>query len=184
MLTDLEVANLALNRLGCGRISSLAEQSKAGRVMNDLVQITRYNLLESHIWDFATKRAAVSNNGNTPAFEFEYEFDRPLDMLRIVSEYNEEKYYVEGDTILANVETLYLRYVFKLEDHQVFSPTFDKAFYLHLAAEASYSLTNDKALKQQLVEEAEFYVERAMSYNSSGSSPRDYEFDIFTDSRL
>lgn len=184
MLTDLQVANLALNRLGCGRISSLADQSKQARIMNDLVQITRYQLLESHPWDFAIKRAAVTNNGNTPAFEFTYEFDKPLDMLRVLSEYEEEDYFVEGDTILADAETLYLRYIFKLEDHQLFSPTFDKAFYLHLAAEASYSLTNDKALKQQLIEEAELYVERSMSYNSQGSTPKDYQFDAFLDPRL
>lgn len=152
--------------------------------MDSLVESVRYQLLESHPWDFALKRATIANNGNTPAFEFEYEFDKPLDMLRITSEYNEEDYFVEGDTILANAETLYLRYIYKEEDPEKFSPTFDKAYYLFLAAEASYSLTNDKALKQQLIEEAELYVERSMSYNSQGSTPKNYEFDAFLDPRL
>ncbi len=76
MLTDLEIANSAIGRLGCERIASLSDNNKRARLANDYLESSRRTTLEMAAWDFAIKRATLTSTG-TPAFEFTDEFDLP-----------------------------------------------------------------------------------------------------------
>jgi len=184
MLTELQIANNALHLLGSERISSLSYNNKRAKVLNDLLPAVRQEVLESYPWDFALIREKITENGNTPAFEWTYEFDLPADFLSIHQEYNDEEYKEESDKILANAATLSIIYIKNITDHSLFSATFDKALYTRLAAEASYTITQDKSLKAGLLEESEFFKDRSQSYNAKRSTPEDYDFDYFNDSRL
>jgi len=115
MLTDLEIVNNALGRLGVERIASLSDNNKRAKLANDFLESTRKYTLEMTPWDFALKRVELSSSG-TPAFEFTHEFDLPADHLKIVSEYNEEEYFVEGDKILANTDTLLIKYIYEIDE--------------------------------------------------------------------
>ncbi len=183
MLTDLQIANNALGRLGCERISSLEDNSKRARLVNDFLESSRKVTLEMGPWDFATTRVQLSSIG-TPAFEFTHQFEVPDDHIFIIKEYNDEEYKVEGELIFANTDTLLLVYVYEIDEDVKRSPNFDKAWYLNLAAEMAYSLTQNNSLKDSLMAEAELLAPRAMSYNAKGSTPTEYTIDTFLTQRL
>ena len=91
---------------------------------------------------------------------------------------------MEGNKILADTETLKIKYVYEIDEDVKRSPNFDKAWYLVLASEMAYSLTQNGALQGTLFGEAELIAGRASSLNAQGSSPIDYTFDTFTNARL
>lgn len=183
MLTDLEIVNNALGRLGVERISSLTDDSKRAKLANDFLNISRRATLEFTPWDFALKRATLTATG-VPAFEYSYSFDAPADLVKIVSEFNKNEYHVEGGKILADTNTLNIKYIYEIDEDVKRTPTFDKAWYLVLASEMAYSLTQNTKLATDLLSEAEFVAGRASSLNASGSTPISYEIDDFLNSRL
>lgn len=182
-MTDLEIANLALDHLGCQSISSLADDNNRAKLATRLLQIARDYTLEMNSWDFATKRVTLTANGNTPAFEWTQEFDEPTDLIRIISEYNEAEYKRENGKILSDASTLKLKYTYRIDEDVPRTATFDIAWSYILAHFMCYSLTQNNALKAQLLAEATEKVNLSMSLNAMGSSPDNYEFDTFTDSR-
>lgn len=183
MLTELEIVNSALGRLGCERIASLEDNNKRAKLANDFLLNSRNEALELAAWDFALIRESLSSSG-TPAFEYTHQFDKPDELIWIVEEYNEEVYKVEGEFILANTDTLQIKYVAEFDEDIKRSASFDKAWYLTLAANLAYSLTQNSNLKSELLAEAEFVAARAASNNSKGSTPDSYEFNAFLDPRL
>ena len=202
MLTDLEIANHALIRLGCETISSLTAANKRARTINTFLSSVRNEVLEQYQWDFATKRATITNNGTTPTFGYDYEYNKPGDLLRIIEVYDPntssfnpvnsygdsysagQAYKIEGDKILSDMESMDIVYIFQQDDGDSYSPTFDKVFYLTLAAEVCFTLAQDKGLKEMLLGEAAKIAQEARFSNAKGSAPRDYSFDVFTDARL
>lgn len=184
MSTELSIANLALGRLGVERISSLSEDSHRAELLNDYLHQSRKDILEQYPWSFAIKRAELDNNGNTPAFEWGFEFEMPADLVRIVSEYNDEEWLEEGDKILANAETLQVRYISNDVSTDRYTPTFKKVWYITLAAELSYSLTQNESLREALLTEAEDVAMGSRSFNSMASSPQHFKINDFTDVRL
>lgn len=183
MLTDLEISNLALGHLGCERIASLADDNKRARLCNEFLNLSRKHTLELGHWDFATKRASLASTG-TPAFEWTYEFDLPADLIHIISEYEEAEYKIEGNKILSDAPTLKLKYIYEIDEDDKRSATFDSAWSYLLAHYMSYSLTQNLALKDRLLNDAETLAAKSMSRNSARSTPESYEFDVFTTSRL
>lgn len=183
MLTDLQIANNALGRLGCERISSLEDNSKRARLVNDFLASSKKVTLEMGPWDFATKRETLTATG-VPAFEYTHSFCKPDNLIFIVKEYNDEEYKVEGSDILANAQKLLLIYVYDIDEKVKRTPNFDKAWYLNLASEMAYSLTQNNSLKDSLMAEAELLAPRAMSYNAKGSTPTEYTIDTFINTRL
>ncbi len=184
MLTDLEIANLALGHLGCQRISSLADDNNRAKILSDFLQVSRDYTLEMTPWDFAIKRVALTANGNTPAFEWTQEFDEPTDLIKIVSEYEDNPYYRENGKILSDASTLKLKYIYRIDEDVQRTATFDMAWSLILASMVCYSLTQNASLKAQLLQDAQDKVSTSMSLNAIGSSPMDYSFDVFTNERL
>lgn len=170
--------------------------------MSLFIDSVRNEVLEQYQWDFATRRASLTNDGTTPLFGYEFSFNKPSDMLRIIEVYDPnsttfnpateissintagQAYKVEGDKILSDLEALDVVYIFQQDDGDLYSPTFDKTFYLTLAAEVCFTLAQDKGLKDRLLGEARLIGGEARFSNAKGSAPRDYSFDVFTDSRL
>jgi hypothetical protein len=179
--TIIDIVNSALIRLGVEHISSLVENSKRARVMNSLYNICRRRLLEDHLWNFAIKRATLLQTNNTPLFGYQYEYQLPSDFLRLVEERDDGSftftyhypvsssypiYEIEGDKVLTDKESFEIIYVYDSTEVYKFSPYFIKALYLELAAEASYSITQNPALTSDIRQEKEAVLSIARSIGS------------------
>lgn len=202
--SETQIANAALNRLGVEPISSLNDNKKRAKVLKSLYTITRNNVIQAAPWNFAMERVILTPLASDPLFDFENKFALPNDCLRVWTvtdggdaaggsgvkhPYNYYidggvDYRVEGDKILADIKKAYVIYIKEVTDVSLFDPGFVKAFYLTLAAEASYSIIQNTTEKNSLLEEAEFYITRAASVNSQEDELEDFEFDHFISPRF
>jgi len=184
MATETQIVNFALRRLGCEPVGSISDDNKRAKVMNDLYDMARQSALGSYPWKFANTRALLTDNGNTPAFEYSYEFDLPADYLKAVREYNDTEFVREGDVLLCDSDELRLLYTQDIADETLFSAVFAKYMALVLAVDGSYALVQDKKLKTDIEAEMMRILDDARFNDSTESKAEDYEINDFTDVRL
>lgn len=60
MASDVEICNRALQLLGAGRITSLAEDSPAAKEMARAYDPVRLRELRAHPWNFSIKREQLA----------------------------------------------------------------------------------------------------------------------------
>ncbi len=157
MSSKVDIANLALKRLGQRKIASLAELSVEGIAANDLYDITRRTVLEAHPWRFAGKIATLPlRNETVPGYMFSYQL--PADCIRVLcmepsaSETARAiQFEVFGEALWTNDATGQIRYIWDIEDSSRFSPLFVNAFAYHLAADLAPTITGKEALATQLM---------------------------------
>jgi len=98
----------------------------------------------------------------------------------IVSEYEDYKdggspmdYRLEGNTIVSNFSTIYLKYIFNEITEDRFSPSFVEAMALYLAYLMATPLTESRSMKNDLKIEFEDMIRAASSTDGTqGSSDR------------
>ena len=103
MASDTETANLALQKLGAARITSLTEDSRNARSVNSCYASVRDQELRSNPWNFARRRTTISADINAPVYDFCYAFTMPPDCLRILKPNDPDlDWQFEGEKILTN----------------------------------------------------------------------------------
>ena len=150
-VTQVGIANSALTKIGADRISSITENVKAARLANELWSKVRDEVLRAHPWNFAIKRSTLTPNSTTPDSEYDYTYDLPSDLLKVLSTPEDLKldFVVEGRTILTDEpEELPIRYIYRNEDYSSWDSYFAEAFAWRLAAEMAYNLTQSLPLAQ------------------------------------
>lgn len=113
----VDIANLALIRIGVKNISSLTENSVQAITANTTWQYIRDEVLSVKEWAFAKTRVALAKNLIAPAYGFSYAYTLPTDFLRLCSQdsadasvfpsglYSEE--YETGNSIITTSFTNY-----------------------------------------------------------------------------
>jgi hypothetical protein len=81
----MDIANVALRRVGAQRIDDLGENSVQARLTRDIIHAARRDLLTMHTWNFATRRTKLAELTSAPGFGFDNAFGLPDDLLRVVS---------------------------------------------------------------------------------------------------
>ena len=66
----VSIANLALISLGADTIMSLDEDSKPARLINNIYEFIRDEVLRSHPWNFAIRWASLAQLSETPTNEY------------------------------------------------------------------------------------------------------------------
>ena len=181
MPSTIDIINVALRRVGAKRIQSLGEDSAEAAVTGDLIDNVIDDLLRRHIWNFATRRAKLARLTEVPTFEFQYAYGFPADWMRTVSVHPDdagrgnmfyrEEYIDSQRVLLAGVEDVYMRYVAKVIDPNLWPPDFRQAVSMVLAKDLAMPLANSNALYDRLLVESRGAVARAQSSDAMGSSP-------------
>ena len=70
MPSAVDISNAALNTLGATNITSLDEDSKAGRLINQRYELVRDAVFRSHNWNSLIKRANLAQNAVAPTFGY------------------------------------------------------------------------------------------------------------------
>ena len=97
----------------------------------------------------------------------------------MVSEDANSEFTREGGLLLTDATSLLIVYIFDQTDVAKWSASFIKAFWLDLAIEACYSLTQDKVLKQSIMDEREQFMGEARSYDSQENNSEEVVVDSF-----
>lgn len=179
MSSEIDIANLALTRLGEPTITSLSASSKGAQLCKLHYPRLRDAMLRAHPWNFAIKRAELSLSADTPAFEFDYAFTLPSDCLKVIrTRWDAEatqgvEYRIEGRKLLCNEETAAIEYVARVTDTTQFDDLFVDLLAHRLAAEMAKSITDDSGLIKGLWEIYQAKLAEARTTDATEGTPRD-----------
>lgn len=154
--SEVSICNLAISWLGGNQISALDEETVEATLCNANYDTVRDFVLESRDWTFAATRDTLTPLVAAPDFEFTYQFQLPSDLIRLtmvdsIATLNYGENWVrEGAVILADVDTLYVKYIKRETDPTKFSPGFVQCLAARIAANIASPLTGSKALKDEM----------------------------------
>lgn len=155
------ICNLALAHLGDAAIMSLDDNSPEAALCNRFYEQTRDEVIQSHPWNFAIRRANLSLLAEAPPFGWGYQYQLPTDCLRILQLNGYEVYQadgifvVEGGKMLTNSDAAQIRYIQRIEDATMFPPLFVEALALKLATRLAKPLTGSASEVERLLAEYE-----------------------------
>jgi hypothetical protein len=184
MSVSTDICNSALVKLGAERINNLNEDNKRARLCLEQYGKIKNRVLRSHNWTCAIKRASLPKLNTTLAFGEENLFQKPMDCLRIVSTTVDAPYKLEGDKLLSFEEVLEISYISSNTPEELFDVCLREVMACALAADLCYVINQSSNMKAQLLQEYEFWIGEARSFNSQEITPDNYLFDTWSDSRL
>ena len=186
-ISATSLCNMALGRIGAKRLNDLAEDSSVEAIHCNLhYEQTRDALLKSHIWRFALGRSELSEDTESPDFEWNHQYILPDDYLRQVGLYcTENSYAMEGQRLLTNDDEVNLRYKRKITDPAQFTPLYVEVLVLQLAIKLVMPLSQDKVLRRELLDElAPLLADAKMVNRTETNTVGKDEQDTWNDSRL
>lgn len=145
--SETDIANDALGRLGISPIMALSDSSKQAQFADRFYEQTRDEVLASHAWNFAIRRATLAQLSTPPPFEWQYAYQLPTDHIRLLRLNNyyideiSESYAMEGTTLLTDAETAEIKYIGRITDVTLYPPLFVEALSIKLASKLSAPLT-------------------------------------------
>ena len=186
MTSEVSICNTALMLLGANAITSLSEDSKAGRLCNQAYDRVRDAVLRAHPWNCAVTRADLSRLSAAPAFGFAHQYQLPSDpyCLRALElEDHGAAFRVEGRRLLTDADTASLVYVARLTDPNQFDALLAAAVAARLAGEVAYALTGSASLKQAAWVEYQARLTEARRINAQEGTPPVVEAEDWLRSR-
>lgn len=171
-ITDLEIANKALTKLGLAVIPSFDSQEEAARLAGAIFGSVRDFELSTYPWAFAIKRAELAALADAPAFGYRFQYPLPADFLRLEGIYNaggadKDAYELEGGCILTDIAApLQIRYVSRELNQLKWPPYFVEAFATKLAYEMCERLKQDPQRKSVLWQEYQAVIGAAKRSNA------------------
>ena len=185
MASPVDICNSALIKIGVEPIVSLDEDSKAARLCKEQYPKIRDEIIGSHLWNFAMKRAVLAQLPDVPAFGFSYTYALPTDYIRVLH-MNEKstRFKIEQNKrLITNSISVSILYVAKIEDVSMYSPIFREALAYQLAVDLSYALVQNSALGERLNGKATQKLRDARSFDGQEGTPDELMSDIWLGSR-
>lgn len=153
MASKLNIINMALGFLGEPPLTNLDEGNKLTRTAQVYYDAARDYTLKAHPWNFAIKRAGLSQEVDVPVFEFQFRYRLPADCLRVI--YTDDDIYsrvdgtrwpykVEGRSLVTDLASVKIKYIAKIVEEGFYDPNFTVAFACYLAYMMSMSLTEHR----------------------------------------
>jgi len=180
-VADTDVVNAALRLVGSSRITSLTADDIPAVVASDLYDEVVDDLLRQHAWNFATKRQKLAQLTDTPVFEFDHAYSFPADWLRTVSVHSNEdatqRVFYRAElvsnqrVIVTSADEIWMRYVAKIKDPNLWSADFRRAVITTLARDLAIPLANSNKLLELLEIRSKQDLARARPTDAMGSSP-------------
>lgn len=177
MASIVGICNSALIKLGATRIIQLTEGSKNANLCSEQFEKVRDDLLRGHVWNFAIARIQLARLAEAPAFEFGTAFQLPSDFLRVVSVHPDGAgqavipYRIEGRRLLADSETIFLRYIRQISDPNEMDALFREALAWALAADLSIPITQSNSMSQMMEDGLRKQLSKAQSVDAIEDFP-------------
>lgn len=179
-LSEIDIINRALYKMGDQRIAARTENNKRARLMNDLYDGVRDELLRECPWNFAIARDSLAADPVEPLYEWSTKFAVPADLLYMVSTENRTAYRLEGNFILSHQEnSLKITYVRRVTDTTEFDSGFAELFAIKLAYEGVAQIAADIPLRDRLLRDLEIKTIRAKKTDGQEDDPRPMPVDTW-----
>ena len=201
MPSVVEISNNALNAIGATNITSMDENSKAARVINQVYANVRNEVFRAHPWNCLIKRASLAQDATGPAYGYSYSYTLPADpyFLRVLEYSNGSFTYpfdnltnnaggsvfvIEGRKLLTDETVAKIKYVSRSEDPNEYDAGLVGTLSARLAYTIAYALTGSttvvqlqKALYDERLREARFI-------DATEGAPQRIEASDLIESRL
>lgn len=174
MTSSVSICSNALLALGARPVNSFDEDADHVRLCSNLYPTVRDNLLRAHPWNCAIKRVVLSPVSTTPAFGFSHQFSLPGDLIRVLSVgelHDDISYRIEGNRLLANIDAVLLRYVFRNEDESTWDAALVNVAEATMQAKLAYAVTGSTSLRDTLTQEAAYLLRQAKAIDGQEEPP-------------
>jgi len=158
-VSEVSICNQALGWLGEKPIISFDDASAAAQLCKNNYDLLRDAVQETRDWAFCMVRFKPAPLATPPAWGYSYQFQIPAGVFRLIfvgenDDSNESQpvdgWQREGDKIVANVNTIYVRAVGRVEDTAKFPPLFVQALAARIAADLAMPITNSRSLQSDM----------------------------------
>lgn len=126
---------------------ALSDATKQAQFANRFYESTRDEVLSSHPWNFAIRRAVLAQLSTPPDFEWLYQYQLPADNLRLLQLNGYEigksadTWSIEANHLLTDAERAEVRYIARVTDVTLYPALFCEAFSIKLSAKLCAPLT-------------------------------------------
>jgi hypothetical protein len=155
MADAVSLCNLALARLGARSISSLSEDSTAGRECNRVYAHARDSELRAHVWGFARTQVQVAADSTNPIFDAARRYLKPANCLRILPTEGQEASALQDDfqTYGRYIHTdhsspINLIYIKQVTDENQFDELFTRLLVARIANDISEKVTQSNKKRE------------------------------------
>lgn len=186
-LTDIQLCSRALMKIGAASISSFTSGSTESDVAAALYSVTRDALLSAYPWNFAVKKATLTQSSTPPVSDFQYAYVLPTDYLRAISAGNNNKsrgshYHIVGGQLHTNEPVVVLSYIYRVAESD-FPPFFASVLIAQLAAEFCIPITENTSRADALYKIASEELRKARGIDAQQDSPKKIENFSLIDAR-
>lgn len=173
-LTEVNIMNRALTKLGERTIASRTENNERARVMNTIYEPVRDDLLRENPWNFAIVEDTLAADPVAPiSTRFTARFAYPADMLYMISTENRSPYRLIGNFIHSSADnSLIIRYIARITDASQFDTGFTEALALKLAHEAAPRLSENTSQQDLLFRDYNLALIKAKKFDGQEDDPR------------
>jgi len=191
-MTDaVSICNLALQRVGAKSISSLSEDSTAGRACNRVYEQARDSELRSHPWTFARERVQVAADSTNPVFGAAKRYALPADCLRILptngtnGTNTQDDFEIYGRFIHTdNASPINLVYIKQITDEETFDSLFVELLIARIAMDIAEAVTQSNKKKEEARVQYLAIQREARRINAFERPPQIIPTDSWEDARL
>lgn len=183
-ISKVAIINKGLTLIGAAPITDIDDDSNNARIANRIYPISLTSALSQCKWNFATKRALLSEVTDTLDWYNtgeSYVYQKPTDMVRIFGTSSPGAVWrEEGDFIISDTAGLGLLYVYFIDTPSKYSIDFIDALIDKFASDAAYAVLNSGTIAskyKKLYEE--FTLPKAMSLNSQGGVQQTLQDDAW-----
>jgi hypothetical protein len=190
MTSVVDIANYALNSLGASNITSLGENSKPARIVNQRYEAVRDSVFRSHPW-----------KTDAPVYGYAYNYALPSDpyCLRVLQFSNGSMTYpfdnmrsnndtppfiIEGRKLLTDEGTAKIKYVARITDPQQYDAGLIEVLASRLAYEVSYAITGSTTVRQIAAADFDRKLKDARFEDATEGAPERIEASDFIEARF
>ena len=152
-MSEVTIANAALQQIGASQILAFNEDSKAARIVNARYSVVRDAVFRAHPWNCLTQRASIAKDTAAPAFEFSAQFTLPTDpfCVRVIGLDNPDIIYkIEGRKLLSDESTIKMIYIGRITDTSLYDTLLTETISAALASDIAYPLIGSNTLSREL----------------------------------
>lgn len=157
MISQIQIINRALIKLGQNSITSITENTTTAKTMSSIYDLTRKSLLRAYTWHFSITKADLAAIAGETSQDYSYVYRLPSDCIRLIKVHDvpsiseTSAYMIRNNCILTNIESpIHIEYIEDCTTEALFDPNFSVVLANLLASEACNRITQNLKLKQTL----------------------------------
>jgi len=150
--SEIEIASMALNKLGAERITSFDDGTNRSNLCRDFYPSVRDAVLRAYPWNCSLTQKALAADAEAPLFGYSYKFQLPVlpYCLRVLEIEDEPDYNVKGRYIHCDESSITIEYIARITDPGLFDSLLKEAIEARFAAELAYPITRDPTLAKTM----------------------------------